>query len=67
MAQITLYCAELNMVLSHRMWPRGLRSVVDSKADTHADLKAYAAYPKREQQATNIEVSVDKTDGEGAR
>ena len=59
LAQVTIYCAELNMVLTHRLWPRGLKSVVQGQADTDADMKAYTHYPKREQQVTNIEVSVD--------
>lgn len=61
LAQITLYCAELNMVLSHRLWPRGLKSVVEGKADTDADVAALSKYPKREQQASNIQVDVART------
>jgi YihY family inner membrane protein len=58
LAQVTLYCAELNTVLAMRLWPRGLRSVVRSEADTDADRRAYAAYPRREAQAVNLEVEV---------
>lgn len=61
LAQITLYCAELNVVLAHRLWPRGLRGVVASEAHTDADLRANTSYPKREQQVTNITVAVDRT------
>ena len=59
LAQITIYCAELNVVLSFQLWPRGLASVISAKADTEADIRAYTHYPKREQQATNVQVSVD--------
>jgi YihY family inner membrane protein len=62
LAQVTIYCAELNMVLAYRLWPRGLKSVVQAKADTNADVRAYSHYPKREQQATNMQVSVDVVD-----
>lgn len=64
LAQITIYCAELNVVLSLRLWPRGLSSVIQAKADTEADVRAYSHYPKREQQATNVHVSVEVV-GEG--
>ncbi|MGV1037765.1 MAG: YihY/virulence factor BrkB family protein [Candidatus Nanopelagicales bacterium] len=58
LAQITLYCAELNNVLARRLWPRGLRSVLSAQADTEADVRAYKSYPKRENQAQNATVRV---------
>jgi hypothetical protein len=42
-----------------RMWPRGLRTVVRGDADTEADVRAYTSYPRREQQANNIELDVN--------
>ncbi len=59
LAQVTIYCAELNVVLAYKLWPRGLKSVVRAEADTEADIRAYGHYPAREQQATNMRVSVD--------
>lgn len=58
LAQITLYCAELNNVLARRLWPRGLRSVLSGQADTEAEVRAYKSYPKRENQAQNATVRV---------
>ncbi len=58
LAQITLYCAELNSVLARRLWPRGLRSVLSSQAHTEADVRAYKSYPRRENQAHNATVHV---------
>ena len=59
LAQITIYCAELNVVLDFKLWPRGLKSIVRSEADTEADVRAYTHYPTREQQASNMQVTVD--------
>lgn len=61
LAQVTLYAAELNVVLTHRLWPRGLRAL-QGVATTEADERAYSAYPERERQAhdTAIGVDVDK-------
>ncbi len=59
LAQVTIYCAELNAVLSLRLWPRGLRSIFQAVADTEADLRAYSHYPKRELQALNMQVKVE--------
>lgn len=56
LAQVTICCAELNVVLTSRLWPRGLKSVLRAQADTEADIRAYAQYPAREQQALNVEV-----------
>ena len=61
LAQVTLYCAELNAVLAHHLWPRSIRGIVDATADTAADLRVHAQYPKREQQATNLSVTVERT------
>ncbi len=58
LAQITLYCAELNAVLAFRLWPRGLATVVRGQADTEADIRAYRHYAAREQQAANMSVEV---------
>jgi len=59
LAQVTLYCAELNSVLALRLWPRGLKSVIRAQADTEADVRAFSAHPVRELQATNMEVTVE--------
>lgn len=64
LAQVTIYCAELNMVLAYRLWPRGLKSLVQDRADTEADLRAYSHYPKREQQAENIQIDVNLVEGD---
>ncbi len=58
LAQITLYCAELNSVFARRLWPRSLRSVLQQRADTDVDVDAYTWYPKRANQAENASVSV---------
>lgn len=62
LGQITLYCCELNVVLEDRLWPRSLRSILQAKAETKADVEAYKQYPAREKQAHNIEVDVSLTD-----
>ncbi|MGV1004365.1 MAG: YihY/virulence factor BrkB family protein [Candidatus Nanopelagicales bacterium] len=59
LAQITLYCAELNMVLDHKLWPRSMKAIVESEAETQADVRAVSSYPKREKQAKNVDVQVD--------
>lgn len=63
LAQMTLYCAELNVVLDQRLWPRGLPTFTRI-ATTDADRRAYRTYPQREQQAHNvtIDVHIDKPD-----
>lgn len=58
LAQITVYSAELNAVLEHRLWPRSLHTYVDQEARTEADERAYASYPQREKQATNMSIDV---------
>jgi len=58
LAQVTLYAAELNVVLAERLWPRGLRALT-GKATTEADERAYSAYPERERQAHGTDVDVD--------
>ncbi|MGB8960624.1 MAG: YihY/virulence factor BrkB family protein [Pseudonocardiaceae bacterium] len=67
LSQITLYCAELNVVLSRRLWPRGLRSLTEYRATTAADRAAYEAYPQRERQVHNLrvdaEITNDQSDG----
>ena len=65
LAQITVYCAELNAVLEHRLWPRSVHSFLDQKARTVADERAYASYPQREKQATNMSIDVEVASGGG--
>lgn len=65
LAQITLYCAELNEVLERRLWPRSLHTFLDREARTEADERAYASYPKREKQAVNMSVDVEVPQEEG--
>lgn len=43
LAQITLACAEINVVSSHRVWPRGLSSATEERASTAADFQAFSA------------------------
>lgn len=62
LAQVTIYCAELNAVLTFGLWPRGLKSIIRAEADTDADIRAYSKYAAREQQATNLTVRVDRAD-----
>ena len=62
LAQITLYCCELNVVLEDELWPRSLHAIVERQAETEADVRAYSQYPQREKQAHNIEVDVNVTD-----
>lgn len=57
LAQITLYCAEINVVRIGRLWPRGLKSM-SSQATTDADRRAYESYPQRERQSHGAEVDV---------
>lgn len=62
LAQITLYCAELNLVLDHKLWPRSMKAIMEAEAETSADVRAVSSYPKREKQAKNVEVQVDVTE-----
>jgi len=55
-AQITLYCAELNTVLSGRLWPRSLRTMISGQAENVADRRAYRSYPHVECQVHNLHV-----------
>lgn len=57
LAQITLYCAEINVVRLEKLYPRGLRSMA-SRATTDADRRAYESYPQRERQSRDAEVDV---------
>ncbi|MDP2014077.1 MAG: YihY/virulence factor BrkB family protein [Actinomycetota bacterium] len=63
LAQVTIYCAELNVVVSYRLWPRGLKSIFKGVADTEADIRAYSHYPKRELQVLNMQVNVEVVEG----
>jgi membrane protein len=60
LAQITLLCAEVNIVRSERLWPRGLSSLT-GQASTRADMRAYSFYTRREAHATNLEVTTHLT------
>jgi YihY family inner membrane protein len=66
LAQITLYCAEINVVLSQRLWPRGLSSMKRT-ASTDADHRAYRNYAQREWQAKNLPVAVEDGGPDGSR
>jgi YihY family inner membrane protein len=66
LAQITLYCAEINVVLSQRLWPRGLSSM-KRQASTDADMRAYRNYAQREWQAKNLPVFVEDGAPDGDR
>jgi YihY family inner membrane protein len=65
LAQITLYCAEINVVLSERLWPRGLQSM-KRIATTEADARAYRLYPQRERQAKNMRIDITVDDSGAA-
>lgn len=56
LAQITLFCAELNVVLARRLWPRSLASLVLAESRTKADEEAYRTYPQLERQVHNMDV-----------
>ena len=49
-AQLTLYAAEINAVRIDKLWPRGLRSMVNIPT-TEADHRAYASYAERDRMA----------------
>ena len=46
-AQITLFAAEINVVRTARLWPRGLRSLSNIPT-TDADRRAYGTYAERD-------------------
>jgi YihY family inner membrane protein len=46
-AQLVLYAAEINAVRIDHLWPRGLRSLVNTPT-TEADHRAYASYAERD-------------------
>lgn len=56
LALITMVCAEINVVRSQRLWPRGV-SALNRRASTRADVRAYRLYPLREKQAHNVGVA----------
>src|SRR5699024_9844068 len=56
LALVTMVCAEINVVRSQRLWPRGL-SALNRRASTRADVRAYRLYPRRENQAHNVGVA----------
>jgi uncharacterized BrkB/YihY/UPF0761 family membrane protein len=53
-AQVTLYCAEMNVVLARRWWPRGLVQ----PPLTAADQEALVALAKEEQRFKEEDVEV---------
>ena len=65
-AQLTLYAAEINAVRIDNLWPRGLKSLVNSPT-TDADHRAYASYVERDRFAApeeeRVEVSFPQRDG----
>jgi YihY family inner membrane protein len=56
LAQITLYCAELNTVLSGKLWPRSLHALISGDAENAADRRAHRSYPRIECQVHNLQV-----------
>jgi YihY family inner membrane protein len=65
-AQLTLYAAEINAVRIDRLWPRGLKSLVNTPT-TEADHRAYASYAERDRFASpeeeRVEVTFPQRDG----
>lgn len=53
-AQVTLYAAEVNVVRTRRLWPRGLAQ----PPLTRADARAYAAYAMQEERRPETSVHV---------
>lgn len=68
LAQLVLYCAEINVVTSLRLWPRGLPGMTSGLATTEADARAFERYPQQERQVHNstVEVQVDTDAASGA-
>jgi uncharacterized BrkB/YihY/UPF0761 family membrane protein len=62
LAQVTLYCVELNTVLARRLWPRSLESLISARARTGADRDAYEAYPQLQRQVHNVRVRARVTE-----
>lgn len=56
-AQLTLYAAEINAVRADELWPRGLRSLVNTPT-TEADHRAYESYATRDRFASPDEEHV---------
>jgi YihY family inner membrane protein len=67
LSQITLYCAELNIMLTERLWPRSLSSLIEARADNAADRRAYRSYPQVERQVHNLRVHTHVTDQDTTR
>jgi YihY family inner membrane protein len=57
-AQLVLYAAEINAVRIDRLWPRGLRSLVNTPT-TDADHRAYASYAERDRFAAPEQEQVE--------
>lgn len=65
-AQVFLFAAELNVVLTNRLWPRSLTGV-DSEADRRA-LRRHAAVEERAREETvDVRFRDDDSEAEGAR
>ncbi len=45
LAQITLYCCELNVVLQDKLWPRSLRAILQREAETDGRRQGLHAVP----------------------
>ena len=63
-----LYAAEINAVRIDELWPRGLRSLVNTPT-TEADHRAYASYAERDRFAPpeheEVHVHFPQRDGTG--
>jgi YihY family inner membrane protein len=62
-AQITLYCAELNVVRVRRLWPRSLVQPPLSEADRQVYAEAAQAETRRPEQRVDVEFDPSATDG----
>jgi uncharacterized BrkB/YihY/UPF0761 family membrane protein len=60
-AQLTLYCAEINVVKQRHAWPRSLQP---AKAPTEADRRVLAAQARSQEQLPAQEVHVSFDGGE---
>ena len=62
-ALVVVFCAELNVVLQYRIWPRALLTPFTDDVDlTPADIRAYTSYARSERHKgfEQIEVSFDR-------
>lgn len=59
-AAITVLCAEINVVLKRRLWPRALMAPLsDTRQLTSADKGAYTSYSRTERYKTFQDIEVD--------